>query len=184
MEKHQDFFLNDDNAVINLSHNQRQNFVVWKAENARPAPPVISLPNHAIEEKYQLFLLRRSDVNVDVAEKKDQLKTNLFRLSIKKDEYVYARAEDIVLVESCDHLVKVYVAFGNNFKKTVRPNTLKDFLKLLPVDQFMRLSRFCAVNTKRLSGGNSQEQTFEFDFKLSIRPTKPVPYSVFAQIGV
>ena len=43
---------------------------------------------------------------------------NLFRLFVKKGEYVYARAKDIIIVESCDHLVKVYSTVLNKFNCT------------------------------------------------------------------
>lgn len=107
----------------------------------------------------------------------------LFRLLVKNGEYVYARPNDIILIESCDHLVKVHLAFNEKVKKTVRNNTLKDFLLLLPQDQFMRIGRFCAVNMHRLSGGNFNEQTFEFDFKISVKLKHPVANTVYNGIG-
>ena len=108
---------------------------------------------------------------------------NIFRLSVKNCEYIYARPDDIIMIESCDHLVKVYVAGEGKCKLTVRRTTLKDFLLQLPTDQFIRIGRFCAVNIHRLSGGNCTEQTFEFDFKISLKLKHPIPRSVFANIG-
>ena len=108
---------------------------------------------------------------------------NLFRLFIKNGEYVYARSNDIIMMESCDHLVKVYLALNDKIKKTVRHNTLKDFLAQLPQDQFMRIGRFCAVNLQRLSGGSFNEQAFEFDFKVSVKLKHTLSNSVFNTIG-
>ena len=108
---------------------------------------------------------------------------NLFRLFVKNGEYVYARSNDIVLIESCDHLVKVYVAFSDNIKKTIRRNTLKDLLLQLPKEQFVRIGRFCAVNINRLSGGNYIEQTFEFDFRISVRINHFIAQNVFSSFG-
>ena len=51
--------------------------------------------------------------------------SNLFRLFVKNGEYVYAKSSDIIMMESCDHLVKVYLSFNEKIKKTVRHNTLK-----------------------------------------------------------
>lgn len=108
---------------------------------------------------------------------------NLFRLFVKNGEYVYARPNDIIMMESCDHLVKVYLAFNDKIKKTIRHNTLKDLLLQLPQDQFMRIGRFCAVNIHRLSGGNCNEQTFEFDFRVSIKLKHDISQAAFGNIG-
>ena len=97
--------------------------------------------------------------------------------------YVYGRTNDIIMIESCDHLVNVYLAFNDKIKKTIRTNTLKDFLSLLPADQFARISRFCAVNISRLSGGSFVGQTFEFDFRISVKLKHALPQHVFKNIG-
>jgi len=112
-----------------------------------------------------------------------QDKPNLLRLFVKNGEYVYARPNDIIMIESCDHLVKVHPAIDSNVKKAVRNNTLKDFLLLLPQEQFTRIGRFCAVNIARLSGGNCKEQTFEFDFKISVKLKRAISQSHFTAIG-
>lgn len=111
------------------------------------------------------------------------LTSDLFRLHIKRGEYAYVRPNDIILMESCDHLVKVYLAYGGNIKKTVRNSTLKEFLSQLPNTQFVRIGRFCAVNIARLSGGNYHEQIFEFDFHLSIKLKHSISIAVFNNIG-
>lgn len=108
---------------------------------------------------------------------------NLFRFFVKNGEHIYGRANDIIMIESCDHLVHVHLVFNDTLKKTMRANTLKDFLSLLPKDQFMRISRFCAININRLSGGSFNNQTFEFDFKILVKIRHTVPQSVFKNIG-
>lgn len=108
---------------------------------------------------------------------------NLFRFFVKNGEHVYGRANDIIVIESCDHLVNVYLAYCDKIKKTIRTNTLKDFLSLLPADQFVRISRFCAINVLRLSGGNCRDQTFEFDFRFSVKLKHAVPNAIFNCIG-
>jgi len=112
-----------------------------------------------------------------------QTPMNLFRLFVKNGEYAYARPNDIIMMESCDHLVKVYLAFNDKIKKTIRHNTLKDFLLQLPQDQFKRIGRFCAVNLHRLTGGNCNEQTFEFDFNVSIKLKHSISNTAFTNIG-
>ena len=119
----------------------------------------------------------------EIAKATSQNSANLFRLFVKNGEYVYARPNDIVMIESYDHLVKVYVAFSDQIKKTIRHNTLKDFLSQLPSDRFMRIGRFCAVNMHRISGGNYNEQTFEFDFNVSIKLKHSISSATFGNIG-
>jgi DNA-binding LytR/AlgR family response regulator len=109
--------------------------------------------------------------------------STLFRLFVKNGEYVYARPHDILMIESCDHMVKVYLLVNDKPKKTIRHNTLKDFLLQLPQNQFVRIGRFCAVNTQRISGGNCNDQTFEFDFKISIKLKHAISQSAFSNIG-
>jgi hypothetical protein len=109
--------------------------------------------------------------------------STLFRLFVKNGEYVYARPQDILMIESCDHMVKVYLSVNDKPKKTIRHNTLKDFLLQLPQNQFLRIGRFCAVNTQRISGGNCNDQSFEFDFKISIKLKHAISQSAFGNIG-
>jgi hypothetical protein len=108
---------------------------------------------------------------------------NLFRLFVKNGKYVYARPNDIIMMESCGHLVKVYLCVSDKIKKTIRYNTLKDLLVQLPNEQFLRVGRFCAINIYRLSGGNCNDQTFEFDFTVSIKLNHALSQSVFGHIG-
>jgi DNA-binding LytR/AlgR family response regulator len=110
-------------------------------------------------------------------------KDNLIRLFYKRGEFIYARPDDIVMVESSDHLVNIYIVHEDKIKKTIRSNSLKDFLAQLPENQFLRIGRFCVINLKRLSGGNCKEQTFEFDFKVSIKLKHAIPPSWFNDIG-
>ncbi|MDP4262892.1 MAG: LytTR family transcriptional regulator DNA-binding domain-containing protein [Bacteroidota bacterium] len=113
-----------------------------------------------------------------------QYSENIFRLFAKHFEYVYARPSDIIMIESCDHLVKVYVGVGERAKLTLRHDTLKGFLSQLPPTSFLRIGRFCAINIQRLTGGNCNEQIFEFDFKISIKLKHSVSHSVFSGIGI
>ena len=113
-----------------------------------------------------------------------QKSENLFRLFVKHFEYVYVRPNDIIMIESCDHLVKVYVGIEGKAKLTMRHNTLKDFLSQLPKTHFIRIGRFCAINIQRLTGGNCNEQVFEFDFKISIKLKHSVSHTVFSRIGI
>lgn len=113
----------------------------------------------------------------------DSVPGELFRLFVKNGEYVYARSVDIIMIESCDHLVKVHLGVGGKVKLTIRHNTLKDFLLQLPENQFMRIGRFCAINICRLSGGNCNRQVFEFDYTISIKLKHTVSNTVFTCIG-
>lgn len=108
---------------------------------------------------------------------------SIIRLMIRKGEYLYARPSDIIMLESCDHFVKVYVLVNNMVKKALKNVSMRDFIATLPNDYFARLSRFCAVNTLRLSGGNFDDQTLEFDFSVKVQLTKPLSLAVFGNIG-
>jgi DNA-binding LytR/AlgR family response regulator len=125
----------------------------------------------------------RNVSNVESLISPHQISKNLLRLFIKNGEYVYARPNDIIMIESCDHLVKIFLGFEDKVKKAIRHSTLKDFLLLLQDDSFMRIGRFCAVNMDRISGGNFNDQAFEFDFKISVKLKHPVSHTVFAGIG-
>ncbi len=107
----------------------------------------------------------------------------LFRLFAKRGEFLYVRPNDILMLESADHLVKIYLGVGETTKKAYRHNTLKDFLLLLPPDSFVRIGRFCAINTYRLSGCNVNQQTFEFDFRFTLQINHPISHKIFTQIG-
>jgi hypothetical protein len=133
-------------------------------------------------EKTSNFSLQ-NNLEIEISQTTCQNPKDLFRLFVKNGEYAYARPNDIVMIESCDHMVKVYVAFNEKIKKTVRHNTLKDFLLQLPKEQFLRISRFCAVNIYRLSGGNCNDQTFEFDFRVSIKLKHSISQAAFGNIG-
>lgn len=111
------------------------------------------------------------------------IEPNLFQLFVKNGEYVYARSNDIILIESNDHWIKVYLAFGDQLKKTLRNDTLKNFLVTISNHSFLRLGRFCAVNTRRLSGANYSEQTLEFDFKVKVKLEHSIPGKVFSHLG-
>ncbi len=147
----------------------------------------INIQQAAIELKTRTFPGKVKALDkishVEISQPTPQNFEKPFRLFVKNCEYVYARANDIILVESCDHLVKVYVACNAKVKKALRHNTLKEFLTQLPEEQFLRIGRFCALNTHRLSGGNFHEQTLEFDFNIQIKLTHPISRTSFSSIG-
>ena len=68
--------------------------------------------------KKNINLLTGNDNNAKKSSVSFKYCPNLFRLFVKKGEYVYARAKDIIIVESCDHLVKVYSTVLNKFNCT------------------------------------------------------------------
>lgn len=110
--------------------------------------------------------------------------SHLLRLSIKDGEYTYAKAEDIIMIESSDHLSIVHVAQQEGkVKTTLRNSCLKDFLLDLPKNCFLRVNRFCAVNLYRLSGGSYHQQFFEFDHCIKVKPKHPLSHAIFNSIG-
>jgi DNA-binding LytR/AlgR family response regulator len=118
------------------------------------------------------------------SERKSEITSHLLRLSIKDGEYTYAKADDIIMVESSNHLTVVYVAQQvGKVKRTIRNSCLKDLLVDLPESCFLRVNRFCAVNLKRLSGGSYHQQFFEIDFCITIKPKHPISHSIFNSIG-
>lgn len=108
---------------------------------------------------------------------------NLYRFVVKNGEYIYARVNDIVLVESCDHWVKIHLVTDDKIRLVIRNNTLKDFLTQLPEEQFTRIGRFCAININRLTGGSYNSQSFEFDFRISIKLKHGIPLTAFNALG-
>ncbi len=105
------------------------------------------------------------------------------KLFIKHGEFVFVHFNDIMMIETCDHFVKVYISVVEKTKMVLRHNTLKDFLYLLPKDYFFRVNRFTAINIFRLTGGNCDEQFFEFDFKFKISPRHALTQSMLSKIG-
>lgn len=179
MKEHQDIGFNSSagNAAYenlhSLNKEVKSNSKVVKITSAEE-----------IQSEADSFLVNgKTPLAKEVSISSYQNAAELFRLFVKNGEYVYARSSDIIMIESCDHLVKVYIAVGGKIKKAIRHNTLKDFLSQLPLAQFVRIGRFCAVNIDRLSGGNCNDQTFEFDFNLSIKLAHSVSHTVFAHIG-
>jgi hypothetical protein len=168
------------NDLQSLDKNKFKNGLIkYKIHNKNTKPYSLKSIKHPILKKTPLLF----QDNVDNLPATLNNAKSLFRFFIKNGEHVYGRANDIVVIESCDHLVNVYLAFNDKLKKAVRTNTLKDFLSILPAEQFMRISRFCAINIQRLSGGSCKEQTFEFDFRFSIKLKHAVPNSTFNCIG-
>jgi len=107
-----------------------------------------------------------------------------FRLSVKDGEYTYAKPDDIIMIESRDHLTIVHVAQRlGKVKTTIRNSCLKNFLLDLPKNYFLRLNRFCAVNVNRLSGGSYHQQYLEFDYCIKVKPRQPLSHAVFNSIG-
>jgi hypothetical protein len=144
------------------------------------------IEHHVISSPGKKITKGKSGKKIAKTESEEQTccpSTQVFRLFVKNGQYVYARAADIIMIESCDHLVKVYLGICNEAKLALRHNTLKDFLLQLPQSQFLRIGRFCAVNISRLSGGSCNDQTFEFDFKISVKLTHSVSHKVFSAIG-
>lgn len=155
-------------------------------ETAYDKPEIIN-NQHLYKRTKSKFFCNKSIKELNVSQYTDQNfekhTVSPFRLYLKKGEYIYARPEDILMIESCDHMVKVYLGVDGKAILTVRSNTLKDFLLQLPKNKFIRISRFCAINLQRLSSGNYNKQTFEFDFKISIKLKYSISHSVFTAIG-
>lgn len=200
MKEFRDLSINEGESVSSVQENETcGTFEVIKNREVKGGSKIIQItPDEVTKPKAETFLvsgketqnvretsnlLLRKNSETQTSITSAQNYSNLFRLFVKRGEYVYARPNDIIMMESCDHWVKVYVTFNDSVKKTIRHNTLKDLLLLLPKNQFMRIGRFCAVNMHRLSGGNCNEQTFEFDFKVSIKLKRSVSNAVFAGIG-
>jgi hypothetical protein len=171
-------FINDTNG--NLANNESKTGETKKAITTK-----IAFVKSSDKKKWMTQFQPDSECKAasDKENKQTSLSNNILRLSIKNGEYVYARANDIIMIESCDHMVKVHLGIENKVKLTTRQNTLKDFLLKLPSAQFIRIGRFCAINIQRLSGGNCNKQTFEFDYKISIKPKHTVPNKIFSVIG-
>ena len=139
--------------------------------------PLTSIKNKTLKKVSPLSFSQEPELINNLSSK------NLFRFFVKNGEHVYGRPNDIIMIESCDHLVNVYLAFNDKIKKTIRTNTLKDFLLLLPADQFIRIGRFCAINIFRLSGGSFIDQTFEFDFRISVKLKHALSQHAFKNIA-
>jgi DNA-binding LytR/AlgR family response regulator len=73
--------------------------------------------------------------------------------------FVWVNSENIHFIQSADHYVKAFVQEGLNKKWMVRHSTLKEILKILPKEDFIRLNRFYLLNKKYFS---------HFDFQKSL----------------
>jgi DNA-binding LytR/AlgR family response regulator len=112
------------------------------------------------------------------------ISAHLLRLSIKGGEYTYAKANDIVMIESSDHFTVVHVAQQpGKVKTSLRNSCLKKVLSDLPKNSFLRVNRFCAINLERISGGSYHQQCFEFDHCIKVKPRHPLAHAVFQAIG-
>jgi DNA-binding LytR/AlgR family response regulator len=111
------------------------------------------------------------------------LATNLIQLMVRSGEFIYARFNDIALIESWNHFDIVYVVTGDKIKRLTRRDTLKHIYNMLPSEIFVRLGRFLIVNTTRLSGANFKEQTLEFDFQVKIKLEHATSLALFSKIG-
>ena len=127
--------------------------------------------------------LKREESEFIIAKDEPDVPADLLRLFVKTGEYIFVHANDILMIESNDHFVKLYIAVKESYKMILRHATFKDFLALLPSILFLRLNRFCAVNVSRLTAGNCNEQYFEFDFRIIIKPTYPITPSLLSKIG-
>ncbi len=168
---------NAHNSIVQQAIHERRTIATENDAPAKTATAKSSIKKNWMNQ------LQANSQSQSAENETAPLNNNIFRLCIKNGEYVYARANDIIMIESCDHMVKVYLGIDNKVKLTTRQNTLKDFLLKLPLAQFIRIGRFCAINIQRLSGGNCNKQTFEFDYKISIKPKHAVPNKIFTFIG-
>jgi DNA-binding LytR/AlgR family response regulator len=159
--------------------NERHEFVTDFAE-----PDFITLDETRCNESIAKAILKVSSPGKKTSRSGFLLHTGLFRLFVKNGEYVYARPGNIVMIESCDHLVKVHLGIDGKSRMAIRQGSLKDFLSQLPKDMFVRIGRFCAINTQRLSGGNCNKQLFEFDYNITIKPKHFISNAIFTSIGI
>lgn len=165
-------FLSDQNEVVNKGLDIANNCF-----------SDVSLKKSNHPSKHQ-FAENAADVAIAQEEQRAASDdSNILRLFVKNGEFIYAHSRDIIMIESCDHLVKVHLVSGDKVKKAIRQNTLKDVLSHLPANKFLRISRFCAINLDRLTGGSFNDQTFEFDFKISIKLQHAISNSAFNSIG-
>jgi DNA-binding LytR/AlgR family response regulator len=172
---------NDSHALVKELNNNSQLIKLSNYEVDAAIRSLKPIKNQPIQKSLPLLL--KNNLKPEPALTNNLACKSLFRFFVKNGEHVYGRSNDIIMIESCDHLANVYLAFNDKIKKTIRTNTLKDFLSLLPADQFARISRFCAVNISRLSGGSFIDQTFEFDFRISVKLKHALPQHVFKNIG-
>ena len=168
---------------LNIKNVEEQNIIKEEISQKTILEKVANVKSISKKKWLNQLLTDTESSSIEQENRKIFLNNNIFRLCIKNGEYVYARANDIIMIESCDHMVKVYLGIDNKVKLTTRQSTLKDFLLKLPSLQFIRIGRFCAINIQRLSGGNCNKQTFEFDYKISIKPKHAVPNKIFTIIG-
>jgi DNA-binding LytR/AlgR family response regulator len=99
------------------------------------------------------------------------------RYEEKKNQYTWARPDEIFFVKSADHYVKSLIKCGDQLKWMSRHSTLKELLDILPADDFIRLNKFYLLNLTHFSHINEKEKLLYFknDFIIPI-PHRISPY--------
>jgi DNA-binding LytR/AlgR family response regulator len=106
------------------------------------------------------------------------------RLLNVNGSFIYARPQQILFIESSDHMVVIYLCAADTVKRAIRYISLSEIEKLLPEGMFCRVSRYALVNINRLSGGCNDKMELEFDMCHVITTERPVPFSFLRQFGV
>jgi len=75
----------------------------------------------------------------------------LIRFMDKRESFIWIRPGEILFIKSADHYVKTLVQHGNIKKWTIRHSTLKEILKLLTQNDFIRLNKFYIINRNFIS---------------------------------
>ena len=83
-------------------------------------------------------------------------------------EKVYILSTDVMLAQGIDHFVRVLVKMNRQFVWMERYCTLKAFIRLLPEKQVLRISKFYAVNTQRVSGFEPSGRQLTFDSAFTV----------------
>jgi hypothetical protein len=121
MNKYQEFSINqiESDFAVSPNSNYAPLHCINKGDD-EPVSKLIQLPDSgeiptnveaiSTKEKQKKSAKARSIVHPCYTEEAS-ISTNstLFRLFVKNGEYVYAQPQDILMIESCDHMVKVYL---------------------------------------------------------------------------
>jgi DNA-binding LytR/AlgR family response regulator len=77
--------------------------------------------------------------------------SGLIRFELRKESFIWVHHDQIMFFRSADHYINALVQNGSDRKWIIHHSTLKEFLELLAMGNFIRLNRFYVVNRKHFS---------------------------------
>lgn len=114
-------------------------------------------------------------VELPAAKKHKRNKSNLFRFHKLNGENVFAHYNDLLFVETSDHLLPVSLVADKKILTVYRRQSLEEFFDLLPSKGFIKFQRFYIININRITGFNTDCRWLQFDSRYTINYKREIP---------